>query len=172
MFAKTPKKETQTDEKSVQKIEPTSSNALSSMDELDRMFDQFLSNRWMKPFSWHMPDFSELSARSELRVPSIDVVEKDNSLIVKAEVPGIDKKDIDISLTENTITIRGETSKEEKEEKGDYHRCEISKAAFSRTLTLPSEVEVEGAKAKIANGVLQVTLPKVETKKRHSVEVE
>ncbi len=170
MFGKAEKKDTE--EKSVQAVESNSSKNLRSLDDMDKLFDQFLSNRWMKPFSWQLPEFSELAKRSELRVPNVNVIEKDDDLVVKAEVPGIEKKDIDISVTENTITIKGKTSKEEKEEKGDYHRCEISKASFSRTITLPSEVDVEGTKAKMSNGVLEVTLPKVETKKRHAIEVE
>ncbi len=179
MFGKTEKKDKQTEEKSVQSedksiqnVESTSPTNMSSLDDMDKLFDQFLSNRWMKPFSWQWPEFSEFAKKSELRVPDCDVIEIDNELVVKAELPGIDKKDIDISVTENTITIRGKTNKEEKEEKGDYHRCEISSASFSRMITLPSEVDVEGTKAKMTNGVLEITLPKVETKKRHSVEVE
>ena len=172
MFSKTEKKETQSKEKDIQKVEASPVNTLKTWEDMDRMFDEFMSHRWLKPFSWRWPEFGELSALPEIRIPKVDVVEKDNELLVKAEIPGIDKNDVDISLTENTVTIKGKSSKEEKEEKGDYHRCEISKASFSRTVTLPSEVNVEGAKAKVSNGVLEVTIPKAETKKRHSVKVE
>jgi len=172
MFGKTEKKDKEMEEQGIQKIDPSSPKTLTTFDEMDKMFDQFMSNRWMKPFSWQWPEFGELASRAELRVPNVNVIENDNELVVKAEVPGIEKKDIDISLTENSITIKGKTSKEEKEDKGEYHRCEISKASFSRTISLPTEINVDATKAKMTNGVLEIILPKIETKKRHSVEVE
>ena len=70
----------------------------------------------------------------EGKTPSVDVIERDNEIMVKAELPGVDKKDLDISVTSNTVTIKGSTSHEEKEEKGDYYRCEISRGSYSRTL--------------------------------------
>ena len=75
-------------------------------------------------------------------------------------------------MTNNSITIKGSTKAEEKEEKGDYHRCEISQGAYSRTLSLPSEVDTDKAKAKFKHGVLKLTIPKVKKSKHISVKVE
>ena len=108
----------------------------------------------------------------EGKTPSVDVIEKDDEVIVKAELPGVDKKDLDISVTNNTVTIKGSTSHEEKEEKGDYYRSEISRGSYSRTLSLPAEVDEEKTKAKFKNGILKLTLPKLKKSKRHNVKVD
>jgi HSP20 family protein len=104
-------------------------------------------------------------------MPKLDIIDRDDEVLVKAEVPGVAKEDIEISLTGNLITIKGETHKEEKEEKGDYYRCEISRGAFSRTATLPAEIDDSKAKAVMTDGVLEVTLPKVEKAKKRSIKV-
>lgn len=110
----------------------------------------------------------------EGKTPKVDVIEKgnDNDIIVNAELPGVDKKDLDISVTNNTVTIKGSTSHEEKEEKNDYYRCEISRGSYSRTLSLPAEVDEEKTKAKFKNGILKLTLHKLKKSKRHNVKVE
>ena len=87
-------------------------------------------------------------------------------------MPGVNKDDLDISLTENTITIQGSSDRQEKEEKGNYYRCEISRGTFSRSVVLPSDVDEEKAKAVFKDGMLEVTLPKVEKSKRRSIQIE
>jgi HSP20 family protein len=104
-------------------------------------------------------------------MPKVDVIERDDEVIVKAELPGVDKKDLDVSVTENSVTIKGTTSHEEKEEKGDYYRCEISRDAYARTVALPSYVDADKAKANFKDGVLELKLPKVEKSKRRSIEI-
>lgn len=84
---------------------------------------------------------------------------------------GVDKKDIDISVGEDSVTIKGETRKEEKEEKGDYYRCEISSGSFSRTVALPAAVDGAKATATFKDGVLELTLPKLKATKRHKISV-
>jgi HSP20 family protein len=100
------------------------------------------------------------------------VIDRDNEVVVKAELPGVDKKDIDISVTQNTVTIKGTTSHEEKEEKGDYYRCEISRGSYSRTLSLPADVDEEKTKAEFKDGILELTMPKKKKSKRHTIKVE
>lgn len=149
----------------------SSARALSPFEEMDRMFDSFLRRGWMRPWRFEWPSFPEISL-PEMKAPKVDVVDRENEIVVKAEVPGVDKKDIDISVGEDTVTIRGETRHEEKEEKGDYYRCEISRGAFSRTVALPAAVDGARAKASFKDGMLELTLPKVEKAKRHSIKVE
>jgi len=163
------KEEKKENKQEVQKVEPT--HILSPFEEMERMFDNSFSRGWMHPFRFNFPSFPETKA-FEGKTPSVDVIEKDNEIIVKAELPGVDKKDLDISVTNNTVTIKGSTSHEEKEEKGDYYRCEISQDSYSRTLSLPAEVDEEKTKAKFKNGVLKLTLPKLKKSKRHNVKVE
>ena len=154
----------------VKKVE--TAQVLSPFEEMERMFDNYFSRGWMRPFQPDLPSFSRLAQPFEGKSPSVDVIDRDDAVIVKAELPGVDKKDIDVSVTSNTVTIKGSTSHEEKEEKGDYYRCEISRGSYSRTLSLPAEVDEEKTKARIKDGILELTLPKLTKSKRHSVKIE
>jgi len=164
------KEEKEQSKQEVQKVEPA--RTLSPFEEMERMFEGYFPRGWMHPFRWERPSWGELAAPFEGKMPRVDIVDRDNELVVKAELPGVDKKDLDISMTENTVTIKGSTSHEEKEEKGDYYRSEMSRGSYSRTLALPSDVEADKAKAKFKDGVLELTLPKLKKAKRRSVKVE
>lgn len=150
-----------------------SAHFMSPFEEMDRFFESRFPSGWMRPFHhWPRPSWGELSAPFEGKMPKVDVIERDNEIVVKAELPGVDKKDLDISVTKNSVTIQGSTSHEEKEEKGDLYRCEISRGSYSRTLTLPAEVNEDKTKAKFKDGILELTLPKAKKSKRHTVKVE
>jgi len=146
--------------------------AMSPFEEMDRMFESFFPRAWMRPFRGELPIWSELAAPFEGKMPKVDVIDRDDEIVVRAEVPGVDKKDLDVSMTDDTVTIKGTTSHEEKEEKGDFYRCEISRGSFSRTVALPVGVDGAKAKAKFQDGVLELTMPKTEKAKRVSVKVE
>jgi len=145
--------------------------ALSPFDEMDRLFDQYFRRGWMRPWRFEWPSFPDMAAL-ESNMPKVDVIDRDNEVIVKAEVPGVDKKDLDISVGDDTVTIKGSTRHEEKEEKGDYYRHEISAGAFSRTVALPAGVDGSKARANFKDGVLELTLPKMEKSRRHSVKLD
>jgi HSP20 family protein len=145
--------------------------------EMERAFDRFFGRGF--PSLWHGRDFpvmdslfgdSLLEFKGQ-RLPNIDVVDRDNEILVRAEVPGVDKKDLTISLTDNLLTIKGESKTEKKEEKGDYHRREISSSAFARTFTLPGSVDSAKAAASLKDGVLEVILPKAESSRKRNIEV-
>ena len=126
----------------------------------------------MHPFDWSVPSWSVEKVPFEGKIPKVDIIDRDKELVVKAELPGIDKKDLDISVTKNTVTIQGSTSHEEKKEKGDYYRCEISRGSYSRSLSLPADIDEGKVKAKFKDGVLELTLPKLEKAKRRTIKVE
>lgn len=161
------KKESKQD---IQKVE--GSRGMSPFGEMERMFENYLSRNWMHPFRMEWPSFPKIAAPFSGKIPSVDVIDRDNEVIVKAELPGVDKKDIDISVTQNTVTIKGTTSHEEKEEKGDYYRCEMSRGSYSRTLSLPADVDEGKSKAKFKDGILELSLPKLKKSKRHTIKVE
>jgi HSP20 family protein len=140
---------------------------LSAFSDIDRLFDDFIGRRWMRPFGWERP----LAEMPEL-MPSVDVIDREDEVVVRAEVPGYKKEEIEISVSDSMLTIKGETKREEKEEKGDYYRCEISRGAFTRTLDLPARVDDSKAKAAMKDGVLELTLPKVEKSKRRTIAIE
>jgi len=127
--------------------------------EMDRLWDSFFGERPL--------------ARAWERewAPSLDVSETKDNFVVKAEVPGIDAKDIDISLTGDVLTIKGEKKQEKEEKEEDYHLVERSYGAFSRSIRLPAEVESTKIKASYKNGILRVTLPKSEKVKAKEVRI-
>jgi HSP20 family protein len=103
--------------------------------------------------------------------PSLDMSETKDNFVVKAEVPGIDAKHIDISFTGDVLTIRGEKSQEKEEKEEDYHLVERSYGSFSRSVRLPAEVESTKIKASYKNGILRITLPKSEKAKAKEVKI-
>ena len=103
-----------------------------------------------------------LESRMGVFTPQIDVSETDKEIKISAELPGMDDKDIEVSLSKDMLTIKGE-KKEEKEDKGkDYYRVERSYGSFSRTIPLPAEVQDDKVGAAFKKGVLTITLPKSE----------
>lgn len=142
--------------------------ALSPFEEMEHMFEEFFPRRWPRLMRWEWPSLPELP---ELRLPRTDLIDREDEVLVRAELPGVDKKDVDVTVTEDTVTIKAETKREEKEEKGDYYRREISQASFARTLALPADVDGTRAKASFKDGVLELAIPKQKKSKRHTITV-
>lgn len=105
-------------------------------------------------------------------VPAADILETENALIVKADVPDVKFEDIDVRMENGTLTLKGERKFEKTDEKGGYHRIERAYGSFERSFTLPDTVDAEHVKAEYAHGVLTVTLPKKEIAKPRQVKVE
>ncbi len=94
-------------------------------------------------------------------VPAVDVYETDKEVVVKAELPGMSKEDLEINATEDSLTLKGEIKKDEEVSEEGYYRRERRYGSFERVIPLPTEVKPDQAKAKFQNGVLEVRLPKV-----------
>jgi HSP20 family protein len=128
--------------------------------EMDRLLDFFLEGglrrRTEEAGEW---------------LPSLNVAETKNELVVKAEVPGMDFKDIDISLSDGVLTIKGEKKQEKEEKEADYHLVERSYGVFTRSIPLPQEVESDKISASYKGGVLKVTLPKSEETKKKEIRI-
>jgi HSP20 family protein len=128
--------------------------------EMDRLWDSF---------------FEERPRRKGEEVgewlPSLDVSETKSDLVVKAEIPGIDPKDIDISLTNDLLTIKGEKKQEKEEKEENYHLIERSYGSFTRSIRLPKEVQSDKISASYKNGLLKVTLPKSEEAKKKEIKI-
>ncbi len=117
--------------------------------DMNRWFDDFRTRFDMEPFG-----------HGGAYMPSVDVTEDDKEIRIACELPGIDEKDIDITLAKDSITIKGE-KKQETEDKGkDYYRMERSYGSFQRMVPLPAEIDEEKAQADFKKGVLKITLPK------------
>jgi HSP20 family protein len=127
---------------------------------MDRLFEEsFVRPRagWLAPFG--------------AETLAVDMYETDEDVIVKTSVPGVKAEDIDITVTGDTLTIKGETKAEEKVERANYVRQERRYGAFSRSVTLPTSIVAEQAKAEFDNGVLTLTLPKAEEVKPKAIKV-
>ena len=148
------------------------SRELSPFEEMDRMWDRFFRSGWSWPMFGDVPGWGKRLGIGDGKLPRVNVIERDTEIAVKAEVPGVQKDDLDISVTEDTLTIRGSTRREEKEEKGDYYRCEMAEGAFARTIDLPSSVDASKVKATFKDGLLEVVMPKREPAKRRTIAVE
>jgi HSP20 family protein len=104
-------------------------------------------------------------------LPAIDVFEQNDNIVVKADLPGVAKENTSILVSDQEITIKGETRREEEVKGKDYYRSERSYGSFSRTVPLPVMVDREKAKASFKDGVLEVVIPKVKGARSHQVEI-
>ena len=136
-------------------------SGLSSLrNEIDRLFDSPLS---------------ELARASQFlsgAAPAVDVYEDRENFVVKAELPGMKKEDIDVSLHDGMLSISGERKSEEKVEQGEVYRSERFFGRFQRTVALPTTVDAARIKAQYKDGVLTVTLPKAEEAKPKQIDVQ
>lgn len=136
--------------------------------DVERYVDKLLRH----PFSlltpsFQMPEFHGLGEIS----PSVDIFEEGGDIVVKADLPGIAKDDLNVSITEDTLTITGEKKHEEKVEKKDFHRIERTHGSFTRSFHLPGNVKGDKAKASFRDGVLEVRLPKTKDTKEKKIAI-
>ena len=104
-------------------------------------------------------------------VPSVDVFERQGEIVVKADIPGVEKENIDITISKEHLTIKGEVKKEEEVRQEDYYSLERSFGSFSRAIPLPADADGSKAKASFKNGVLEVVFPKKEEAKQSEIKV-
>jgi HSP20 family protein len=135
--------------------------------EMDRMM-QDVFGRTRRP--WWPALWSRDTGR-ELIAPVVDIYEEKDDIVVKAELPGMTKEDIEVDISNSHLTLKGEKKKEEKIEEEDYFACERSYGAFHRSLELPTDVQADKVKASFKNGILEIKLPKTEEAKTKEVKV-
>ena len=125
--------------------------------------------------------FSEMARRSPVAeeemiqgawIPPVDIFETGDSIVIKAELPGISKEDITLEVKENTLTIKGEKKFEKDVKEESYHRVERSYGAFQRAFSLPGTVQQDKVKAKFRDGILEITIPKAEEAKPKQIKVD
>jgi HSP20 family protein len=104
-------------------------------------------------------------------MPAVDISETENEIVIKADVPGMNKEDIKVVVHDNTLTLKGERKYETKEEKTNYYRMERTCGSFYRSFSLPSMVDAGKIKANYVNGVLEIALPKVEEAKPKEIAI-
>jgi len=135
-------------------------DVVSVQDEMNRLFEDIFGHR---PARVHCTngDWN----------PSVDVIEDQDSVVVKAEMPGMKKDDVKISVQDNVLTLKGEKKQEKEEKEADCHRIERSYGSFCRSFQLPTAVRTDKIKASYKDGVLSITLPKTEEVKPKEIPI-
>ncbi len=131
------------------------------VNSLSKRFDNFFNDFFNESTSLSNFDFS----------PKVDITENEKGIYVKADIPGIDQKDIDVELKDNVLTISGEKKVENEQKNEKEHRIERSFGSFSRSFRVPENIDRDKIKAKYKNGVLNLELPKVRGKEKPSVSI-
>ena len=137
------------------------SDVLSMQREINKMFDSFFRG------SAGEDGFMTASAWT----PAADIAEHDDAYVVKAELPGITKEDVKITVQDNVLTIRGEKKQESESKGSSYHRVERTYGSFQRSFTLPTSVKSDKIDAAFKDGILSITMPKAEEAKPKQIEV-
>lgn len=128
-------------------------------ERMNRLFDDFLGDR------------GELQGPTAGWAPSVDIYEDKDRLVLKADLPGINEKDISLDVDGNRLTLKGERRMEKETKEENYHRVERAYGNFVRSFSLPNTVDVENIKATFKNGVLEVSLPKKEEVKPKHINI-
>ena len=135
--------------------------------DVDRLFDDFLRSP-LKIDSW----FTPVIGAGVRWTPTLDISETDKEITVRAEIPGVDKNELDISIADDVLTISGEKKEETEEEDGKFYRTERRFGSFRRSVALPASVNSEKVKAEYEAGVVTVRLPKAEETATRRIPVE
>jgi HSP20 family protein len=130
--------------------------------EMDTLFDRFTR----EPFGFFTP-----AAGPTTLSPDLDVSETESNVLIRCELPGVDPKDVDINISGDVLTIRGEKKLTEEEQKESFDLVERNWGAFSRSIALPQHVKPEKVEAHYKNGVLKIVLPKAEEAKARKIEI-
>lgn len=152
-------------EKFLPSVRKRNENVLTSTPSVFDIFDQM--DRFFRESIWGNGEWS-----SGTFTPAVEVRENDEEIIVKAEIPGLDTKDLDVRLENNYLILQGEKKREEKEEKDNIVRMEVSYGSFYRAIPLPVEVQEDKIKAKYKKGILTISLPKAEKAKAKKIAIE
>jgi HSP20 family protein len=131
----------------------------SLQSDVNRLFDSFFGSR---PGD---------GIRRQRWVPAMDLVEEDDSLVLRADLPGMSEDDVDIEVKDGVLTVSGERKAEEKKQGEGYYRVERAFGSFSRSLSIPEGIDPEQVSAQFDDGVLEVRIPKPAERKPHRVQI-
>ena len=142
------------------RLVPRRSNWLSLMPETD-LFDRMVGN-WTVPSLW---------SEERVVVPAFDISETEKEYVISGEIPGIEPKDLEVTLTDGILTVKGEKKQESEEKEENYHRVERHYGSFQRSFRLPENIHRDKLDASYKDGVLRLTLPKSEESEVKKIEV-
>jgi len=164
------REDTRKQEKALER--PSPGVRLGPWDEMEHWFNEFGRRGWLHPLNREWPQQREGFTAFAGKLPKVDLIDRENEVIVRAELPGINKDDVEVTIDEYSVTIKAVTKHEKEKEEGEYYRREMSSGEYQRTLALPTTVDEEKAQATFTGGVLELTLPKLEKTHRKTVKVE
>ena len=136
---------------------------------MEEFFEDFPPRRWMEtfePLGWKWPVGIDYE-----RAFRLDIVDRDKELIVRAELPGVEKDDVEVTISGDRLMIEAEREFEEEDDEDDFYRHEMGYGKLMRTVALPVEVDPEKIHAELKEGILTVTLPKIRMAEKHTVKV-
>ena len=133
---------------------------LGGLPRLDDLFDRFMRD---------VPAFS--TEGGSMTAPDIDVIDRKDEIVVRADLPGLEEKDVQVEIRDGQLTLRGERSGQREEKNEDYFRVERWDGSFYRSIELPPGVDSDKAEAKFKNGVLEIALPKSKESKGKKIEI-
>lgn len=135
---------------------------LEPFEDMDRFFSD----------AFTFPALRGMGEREHGFMPAVDMYEDQDNVIVEAQLAGIEPRNVDVSIENDVLTIKGKSEKKNEVDDKDYYKKEIVRGSFYRNVPLPTSVNGDNAKAEYQEGVLKITVPKVEEKKSHRIEIE
>jgi HSP20 family protein len=138
---------------------------------MEDLFESFFNRGWLEPFGMRRSLLPEIEPRMDLRFPLVDLIDRDNELVVRAELPGVKKDEIELTVTDEGLGIIVNRELKEEEKADRFYRCEMAHGTLERTVMFPIDVDVDKAKAELKDGVLSVIIPKAKKVKRHVLKV-
>jgi HSP20 family protein len=137
------------------------SNLMTAQREFDRFFKEAFN-----------PHYGEGELSTRTWAPPVDIYETENDIVLKAELPGVDPKDVEVKVEDNTLYMKGERRFEKEVKNESYHRVERSYGSFARSFSLPNSISTDKVKAEFKDGLLTLTLPKREEAKPRTVKID
>ena len=141
------------------------SSIFPNISELHQALDRMFEPNWSQRENWLSNVVGTHWA------PSIDIKEQENQYVIRADVPGVDPKNIDVSMDKGMLTIKGQTETETKEERADYLHVERSQGSFYRSIRLPNATDSSKITAKTKNGVLEILVPKLKENQSQKIQI-
>ncbi len=138
---------------------------------MEEMFENLLQRSWMEPFALKRAPFAEFEGAFAYEGIPVDIIDRDKELLIRAELPGIKKDELDLTVMDDCLTILVDREAKEEKKLERFYRCEITRESLERTLFFPVEVESEKAVAEMHDGILEIVVPKLKKVKKHTLKI-
>jgi HSP20 family protein len=145
---------------------------LKEIESMCREMDSMWEEIFPTPRRSLLAPWRRLASKDDTAIPAIDVIDKADEILVRCEMPGVEKKNIDVSVPEDTLTVKGEVEKDKEYKDEDYYHRERTYRSYTRSIHIPEKVKADKIKASVKDGMLNVHIPKAEELKPRKIKVE